>query len=66
MRKADGTNHEKKLSDGTRTTCFFIIGKSWAPLRPSDSYFGQNWKPRTREIPLLFLNDTKVLELHES
>jgi hypothetical protein len=26
-------------------------------LRPSDS--GQNWKPRTREIPLLFSNDPK-------
>jgi hypothetical protein len=28
---------------------------SWAPLRPSDSDFSQNWKPRTREIPLLSL-----------
>jgi hypothetical protein len=27
----------------------------WVPLRPSDSDFGQNWKPRTREIPLLSL-----------
>jgi hypothetical protein len=28
---------------------------SWVPLRPSDSDFGQNWKPGTREIPLLSL-----------
>jgi hypothetical protein len=27
----------------------------WASLRPSDSNFGQNWKPGTREIPLLSL-----------
>jgi hypothetical protein len=30
-----------------------------APLRPSDSDFHQNWKPRTTEIPLLFSNDSK-------
>jgi hypothetical protein len=28
---------------------------SWASLRPSDSGFGQNWKPGTGEIPLLSL-----------
>jgi hypothetical protein len=28
---------------------------SWAPLRPSDSDFSQNWKPGTGEIPLLSL-----------
>jgi hypothetical protein len=27
----------------------------WVPLRPSDSDFGQNWKPGTGEIPLLSL-----------
>jgi hypothetical protein len=27
----------------------------WVPLRPSDSDFSQNWKPRTGEIPLLSL-----------
>jgi GTPase SAR1 family protein len=31
----------------------------WAPLRPSDSDLGQNWKPRSREISLLYLNDPK-------
>jgi hypothetical protein len=25
----------------------------WVPPRPSDSKFDQNWKPRTREIPIL-------------
>jgi hypothetical protein len=31
----------------------------WVPLRPSDLDFGKNWKPRTVEIPLLFLSDPK-------
>jgi hypothetical protein len=29
------------------------------PLRPSDSYFGQYWKPRTGQIPVLVSNDPK-------
>jgi hypothetical protein len=34
----------------------------WVPLRSRDSDFGQNWKPRTREIPLLslWLGDTEA------
>jgi hypothetical protein len=31
----------------------------WAPLRPSDSDFGQNWKPGTKEILLLYSNGHK-------
>jgi hypothetical protein len=33
---------------------------SWVPLKPSDSDFSQNWKPRIGEIPILFSNDTNV------
>jgi hypothetical protein len=32
----------------------------WAPMRQSDPAFGQNWKPGTREFPLLFSNYPKV------
>jgi hypothetical protein len=28
-----------------------LTGGGWAPVRSSDSDFGQNWKPRTGEIP---------------
>jgi hypothetical protein len=34
----------------------------WVTLRPSDSDFSQNWKPSTREIPLLSLRLSAMID----
>jgi hypothetical protein len=36
-----------------RSLIYSSYSRGWVPLRPSDSDFSQNWKPGTREIPLL-------------